>query len=246
MNDELKVNNIYLGDCLDVMGKMPSESVDLILTSPPYNLGTKHHTGNNVFKAYKSYNDNLPESDYQAWQLEVLSQCFRILKPSGSMLYNHKNRIRGGVQLTPYEWLLKSEFVIKQEIVWFNRSQNFDKIRFYPMTERVYWLAKSPKTKLFNAINHHDVFNRSEWKPNGTKGKFKRAFPLKMAEDLLLCFPDSKIVLDPFIGSGTTAVACINTGRNYIGIELDKHYFEMTKERIENHVVQKNLDLGGD
>ena len=147
------MENIKLlhGDCLQIMKEMPEGSVDLIITSPPYNLGKTHHTGNNRFKSYSEYNDDKPEELYQKWQIEVLQECFRILKPSGSMFYNHKNRIRKGVQITPYEWLLKTNFIIKQEVVWQNGSQNFDKIRFYPMTERVYWLAKRSDTKMYNS-----------------------------------------------------------------------------------------------
>ena len=100
----------------------------------------------------------MPEDLYQKWQIEVLNECCRVLKQNGSMWYNHKNRIKNGVQITPYEWILKSDFIVKQEIIWENGSQNFDKIRFYPMTERVYWLAKDSKTKMFNTIDHHDFF----------------------------------------------------------------------------------------
>jgi len=235
----LEVDYIKRGDCLELMKEIPDGSVDLIVTSPPYNLGKQHHTGNNRFKSYCEYDDNLPESLYQKWQIEVLNECFRILKTDGSLWYNHKNRIRGGVQITPYEWLLQTDFVIKQEIVWFNGSQNFDKCRFYPMTERVYWLAKSPKTKMFNAINHHDVFDTKDWKPEGTKNEFKRAFPVKMVEDILLCFPKSKVVLDPFMGSGSTCVAAINTNRHYIGFELDEKYFEIAQKRIEEAKTRK-------
>lgn len=222
------------GDCLELMKQISDESVDLIITSPPYNLGKTHHTGNNRFKSYSEYNDDMPEELYQIWQIEVLNECYRILKPDGSMFYNHKNRIRQGKQITPYEWLLKTKFIIKQEVVWFNRSQNFDKCRFYPMTERVYWLTKSPKTKMFNAINHHDVFDSKDWKPEGTKSEFKRAFPVKMPKDIISCFPDAKIVLDPFMGSGTTGVACAELGVDFIGIELDKRYFDMSKKRIKS------------
>ena len=225
--------DIKQGDCLELMKDLPNGSVDLIITSPPYNLGNTHHTGNKRFKPYGKHNDDMKELDYQDWQVEVLNECFRILKDDGSMLYNHKNRISKGVQITPYQWLLKTDFVIKQEIVWQNGSQNFDKIRFYPFTERVYWLAKSPKTKLYNTINHHDVFTKADWNSVGTNGKFKRAFPVKMVDDLLSCFPKSKVVLDPFMGSGTTGVACQNANRNFIGFELDETYFNLAKERLE-------------
>jgi site-specific DNA-methyltransferase (adenine-specific) len=211
------------------MKKIPMNSVDLIITSPPYNLGKTHHTGNNRFKSYNEYNDDMPEELYQEWQIEILKECYRILKDDGSMWYNHKNRIKDGKQITPYEWIFKSDFIIKQEVVWQNGSQNFDKIRFYPMTERIYWLAKSPKTKMFNTINHHDFFNRSEWKPVKTKGNHKRAFPIKMCEDIIDCFPNSKIIFDPFMGSGTVANAAKNKNKNknYLGFEIDSEYLKI-------------------
>lgn len=226
------------GDCLKFMKELPDESVDLIITSPPYNIGETHHTGNKRYEAYGVYKDDMKEDEYQKWQIDILNECYRILKQDGSMMYNHKNRIKNGVQITPYEWLLKSKFIIKQEIVWFNRSQNFDKVRFYPMTERVYWLAKDSSTKLFNSINHHDLFTTDEWNAQGTKGEFKRAFPQKMAEDLISCFPNAEIVLDPFLGSGTTAVASINMGRHYIGFEIDEKFYNIAKERIAEEKAQ--------
>lgn len=230
-----ELNKIYNLDCLEGLKNLPSDSVDLIITSPPYNLGTKHHTGNNHFKSYTDYNDDIPEELYQRWQIDVLNECYRVLKPTGSMWYNHKNRIRNGIQITPYEWILKSNFahLVKQEIVWFNRSQNFDKCRFYPMTERVYWLVKDRKTKMFNVINHHDVFDTKDWKPVGTSGEFKRAYPEKMVEDIISCFESAEIVLDPFSGSGTTCAVAKRMGKYYIGIELLKEYCDIAEKRLE-------------
>jgi len=109
---ETKSGILYFGDCLSILKDFPSSSVDLIITSPPYNLGKRHHTGG---KYHIPYFDNMPEAEYQKWQIEVLNECYRILKPTGSMMYNHKNRIKNGVQITPYEWLLKTKFIIKQE-----------------------------------------------------------------------------------------------------------------------------------
>lgn len=227
---------LILGDCLEKMKDIPDRSIDMVVTSPPYNLGNNHHTGN---KTHNPYNDNLPEEEYQKWQIEVLNECYRVLKDTGSLIYNHKNRIKNGIQITPYAWLLKTNFIIKQELVWFNGSQNFDKIRFYPMTERVYWLAKSSKTKLFNAINHHDLFGREEWKPVGIKEQHTRAFPEKMVYDFLLCFPEANSVLDPFMGSGTTGVACVYLDRDFIGIELAEIYYNIAIDRINKAKIRK-------
>tara|TARA_R100000700_G_C3113775_1_gene105663 strand:- start:18 stop:728 length:711 start_codon:yes stop_codon:yes gene_type:complete len=223
---------LYLNDCLDGFRKLDDLSIDLIITSPPYNLGNTHHTGN---KRHQAYNDNLLEEKYQEIQIKMLNECFRVLKNDGSMIYNHKNRIKQGSQISPYEWLFKSKFVIKQELVWINRSQNFDKIRFYPWTERVYWLTKSPKTKLINTINKHDVFDWNEWKPVGTNGAHTRAFPEQFVADMLSVFPDAKIVLDPYMGSGTTGVVALSKNRDFIGFEINETYFNLAKKRIEKH-----------
>lgn len=232
--NNIELNKIYNENCLDTMSKMDDGIIDLTITSPPYNLGKRHHTGNKVFKSYDVYDDNLPEGEYQELQIKILNELYRVTKDTGSLFYNHKNRIRKGVQISPYEWLLKTDWVIKQEIVWFNGSQNFDKIRFYPMTERVYWLTKSPKTKLYNAISHHDFFNRTEWKPQRTKKAHKRSFPEKMVEDIISCFPDSEIIYDPFMGSGTTAKVAKQMGKIYVGSELSIDYCEIAEDRIKN------------
>jgi modification methylase len=230
----LELNKIYNTDVLEGLKALDDDSVDLIITSPPYNLGAKHHTGSNHFKSYCEYNDDMPEELYHQWQIEFLDECYRILKSDGSMWYNHKNRIRNGIQITPYEWILKSKFahLVKQEIVWFNRSQNFDKCRFYPMTERIYWFAKNPKTRMFNAINHHDVFDTKDWQPVGTKGEFKRAYPEKMVEDIISCFESANIILNPFSGSGTTCAVAKKMGKSYIGFEISKEYCDIAEQRI--------------
>ena len=219
------------GDCLEKMKDIADGSIDLTVTSPPYNLGSDHHTGS---KRHIPYSDNLCEQEYQSTQINILQEISRLTKDTGSILYNHKNRIKNGEQITPYSWLLKTQWVVKQEIIWVNRSQNFDKIRFYPWTERIYWLAKKPTTKLCNVLNHHDVFDFKEWKPVGTKGNHTRAFPVQMVQDLVSCFPDAQTVLDPFMGSGTTGVACKKLNRSFIGIEMDAEYFKIAESRIND------------
>jgi len=237
----LKLNKIYNIDCLKGLKKINDNSVDLVITSPPFNLGNTHHTGT---KKHKMYEDNMEETKYQTWQTEVLNECFRVLKKSGSMMYNHKNRIKNGVQISPYEWINKSKFFIKQEIVWINRSQNFDKIRFYPFTERIYWMTKNQKTVLKNVISHSDVFNYKEWKPVGTKVWHTRSFPIKMIYDLISVFPKSKVILDPFIGSGTAAVVSKFLKKNFIGFEIDKKIFDRANERIKKEKINLNEDFG--
>lgn len=233
MND--KLNKIHCMDCLDFMREVPDKYFDLVLTSPPYNIGAVHHTG---AKRFSPYFDDMPEEQYQQWQISILNELQRIIKDDGSILYNHKNRIKNGVQISPYSWIFKTNLTIKQELVWFNRSQNFDKIRFYPMTERIYWLSNGVNTTFFNEINHHDLFNNSEFPSEGIDKKHKRAFPLAMAENLIKNF-NAKTVFDPFMGSGTTAVACKSLGIDFVGCELDPDYVAIANKRLSQ--VQGSL-----
>ena len=228
---------LYHGDCLDVMKDIPDESLDLFISSPPFNLGNSHHTGT---KKHSPYEDNLTEDSYQKWQSVVIDTMYNICKNDGSLFYQHKNRIKNGLQITPYEWLLSSKWITKQELIWFNRSQNFDKIRFYPMTERVYWLSKSTKTQFKNHINHHDFFT---WRPEGTKKDHTRAYPIALVADILNCFPSNVTVIDPFMGSGTTAIACERLNRRWIGIEISQDYCDIAVDRIKKETAQFKLEF---
>lgn len=234
----MEKNKIYNENCLDTMARMDSGIIDLTITSPPYNLGEKHHTGNNRHEAYDIFVDDLPEPEYQEQQISILNELWRVTKDGGSVMYNHKNRIRDGIQISPYEWLLKTKWIIKQEVVWFNRGQNFDKCRFYPMTERIYWLSKGKGTGFFNAINQHDIIQDNGV---GTKQEHKRAFPLILAERFIMCFPDAKLIYDPYMGSGTTALAAIKQQRDYIVSEISGNYCEIANKRINLHLAQGTI-----
>lgn len=227
-------------DCLELLAQVADETIDLTITSPPYNLGAKHHTGNNAFKAYDEYIDDMPEEEYQQQQIKVLNEIYRTTKQGGSVMYNHKNRIKNGKQITPYEWLLKTNWTLKQEVVWFNGSPNFDKCRFYPMTERIYWLAKGTNTNFTNAINQHDLIKDTA---EGTGKEHKRAFPVKLAQRLIICFPDAELIFDPYMGSGTTAIAAIKENRKYLGAEISKKYCELAEKRIKCETTQTTLKL---
>lgn len=224
------INKIHNEDCLSLLYKIKDNSIDLTITSPPYNLGVKHHTGNNTFEAYDEYIDDIPEDEYQIQQIKILNEIYRATKQGGSIMYNHKNRIKKGKQITPYEWILKTDWTLKQEIVWFNGSQNFDKCRFYPMTERIYWLSKGTDTNFTNNINQHDLIKDTA---EGTDKEHKRSFPVKLAQRFIICFPDAKLIFDPYMGSGTTAIASIKEKRNYIGSEISRNYCKIANERIE-------------
>lgn len=229
------MENIKLihGDCLDVMSKIPDGSIDLIITSPPYNIGNMK---SNTIKYGTYAGNNMKENEYQAWQIEFLNECYRVLKDTGSMFYNHKVRIKKGIALHPLEFILKSEFILKQEIVWdMGKSANCDKIRFFPFSERIYWLVKSPKTKLYNVDNLSDVWRCVPTHKRKEIGHIA-VMPEKIVSNILNNI-DGDIVLDPFMGSGTTGIVCKNLNLKFIGIELDENYFNLAKERINKHKI---------
>jgi modification methylase len=235
----LELNKIYNMDFNEGFENIDNGSIDLIITSPPYNLGGKFHTGNTRYnKAYDVYSDNIPEEIYQQQQIDFLNKCYDKLQDGGSMFYNHKPRIKEGVCIHPLEWILKSKFILKQEIVWKNRSQNFDKIRFYPFSERIYWLVKNPKTKLFNEVGLSDVWE--DIKNKKRDSLHKATFPIELPLTIIKCFKDAKVILDPYMGIGTTAKAVItynkefNDDKKYIGFDISEQYCERAKSDIED------------
>jgi modification methylase len=239
--ESLCLNEIYNMSWKDGFSCLNNHSIDLIITSPPYNLGGKFHTGNIRYNnAYHTYLDNIPEEDYQEQQIEFLNACYDKLKDGGSMFYNHKPRIKNGVCIHPLEWILKSKFILKQEIIWRNGSQNFDKIRFYPMTERVYWLVKNNKTKLFNSVGFSDVW---EFKNPKRHPIHKATFPIDLPLTIIKCFDNASIICDPYAGIGTTCKAVVelnkddNKNRKYIGFDIDNTYCEIAKNDIAELII---------
>lgn len=231
----MEYDYIKCGDCLELMKEIPEKSVDLIITSPPYNIGNMH--SNHLH--FGTYNgNNMKEEDYQKWQIAVLNECYRILKDEGSLFYNHKVRIKNGKVIHPLEWILKTNFVLKQEITWdMGKSANCDKIRFYPFSERIYWLAKNAKTKIYNQLNLSDVWRVVPTHKRKDTGHIA-VMPIEIVNNIIKSIPNSDniIILDPFLGSGTTAVASIKNNRHYIGFEINPEYVEIAKNRIKDAI----------
>lgn len=223
------MNKVIQGDCLEVMKDIPDNSIDCIITSPPYNIGNMH--SNDIqFGTYSG--NNMKEDVYQKWQVEFLNECHRVLKEDGSMFYNHKIRIKDKKAIHPMEWLLKTNFILKQEIVWdMGKSANSDKIRFFPYSERIYWLVKNKETKIFNVDSLSDVWRVVPKHKRKDTGHIA-VMPVEIVENIIKS-TEYKTILDPFAGSGTTGVACKNLNRNYILIEKEPEYIEIINKRLE-------------
>lgn len=240
------INKIICGDCIEIMKKIPSNSIDLIVTSPPYNL--KNSTGNGMkdgrggkwanaalVNGYSNYSDDLPYEKYISWQKECLKEMYRLLKEDGAIFYNHKWRVQGGVLQDRRE--IVSDFPIRQIIIWKRKGGiNFNPGYFLPTYEVIYLIPKK-KFKLKSKANAFgDVW---EFKQE-TNNKHPAPFPVALIERIISS-TNAKCVLDPFVGSGTTAVVAKALGRQYIGIDIAPDYCKMAEERIINNEKDNEL-----
>lgn len=230
------MNQIIKEDCLIGLKSLESESVDLIVTSPPYNIGKSY--GNFPFRGYESYTDSLKDGDYRTFIREVLAECHRVLKPEGSMLFNHKVRTVNFEAIHPVDFINDSPFYLKQEIIWDRgKTHQTNMDRFFPINEMLYWCIKDKRLTRFNkdSAKYTTIWriNHANKRVEGCEGH-PAPFPLEIAERAIETFTEpGAVILDPFMGSGTTAVAAKLTGRNYIGFEISETYIEIANKRLE-------------
>lgn len=232
------INKILCGDAIDLMRKLPSSSIDLVVTSPPYNL--KNSTGNGMSfntksgkwagaalqNGYSHYNDCMPHKDYVKWQRDCLKEMFRLIKDTGAIFYNHKWRVQDGVLQDRQD--IVSGFPVRQIIIWKRKGGiNFNPGYFLPTYEVIYMITK-PNFKLVPKANAQgDVWEFSQ----EMKNEHPAPFPVDLI-DRIISSSTAKLIIDPFMGSGTTAIAAIKNKRNYIGIELSPEYCKMAENRI--------------
>lgn len=226
-------NRIYNMDCIDGMKLMDECSVDCVITSPPYNKHNKNGGRMVERVVYDTYVDDIDEGEYQEWQVRVLDECYRVLKDGGCVFYNHKNRYVDGDMISPIEWIKKTRFSIRQEIVWDRMiAGNIRGWRFWNVDERIYWLQKGSPVELHPGI----AKKTSIWRIRPQfKNEFNHpcGFPVELAVNCIRTLQsDGGVILDPFMGSGTTAVAALTCGYDYIGFEISGNYCDMANERI--------------
>ena len=213
---------------------MADNSVNCIVTSPPYNkkglLGADRGTGKvwgNHNIDYDAYGDDMPEEDYQAWMVAVLNEMYRIIKPDGSIFFNHKPRRHENRAHLPIDFISRSDAELYQLIIWNRKmSPNIRNDILVPCTEHIYWLCKD-KPKVFRKRMAAE-FVGEVWTIIPEKQKNHPApFPQQLVKNcLLLTTEEGDLVLDPFMGCGTTAQVCIYMNRNWTGFELSEYYIK--------------------
>jgi site-specific DNA-methyltransferase (adenine-specific) len=235
-NDSL-TDKIICGDAIEVMRTMPDNSIDLIVTSPPYNL--KNSSGNGMkdgrggkwrnaalLNGYSHYHDCMPHTAYVKWQRDCLDEMMRLVKNTGAIFYNHKWRVQNGL-LQDRNDIIQG-FPVRQIIIWKRKGGiNFNPGYFLPTYEVIYLIAKKDFKLSLKANAVGDVW---EFKQE-MKNEHPAPFPVALIERIISS-TEAQLILDPFIGSGTTAIAAKILGRNYIGIDVSPEYAKMAQKRI--------------
>ena len=231
------LGKVHCGDAVELMNKMPAESVDLCVTSPPYNI--RNSTGNGLkdgrggkwknaalINGYDEHHDAMPYPEYVEWQRKALAAMWRILKPDGAIFYNHKWRVQGGLLQDRHE--IVEGFNVRQIIIWQRDGGiNFNPGYFLPTYEVIYLICK-PDFKLAPKANAQgDVWSI----PQENNNQHPAPFPVELAQRCIQS-TNARIVCDPFMGSGTTAIAAEALGREWIGIDISADYCKLARERI--------------
>jgi len=236
---------LHQQDCLEHLRSIPDDSIDTIIFSPPYNKkgvrdGVKTCTniwsGSNI--DYDVYDDNLPEPEYQAWQIEIVNQCHRVIRPTGSIFYQHKIRNWERRGYHPMTWLSQTQAQFYQEIVWHRKStMAMDERYLFNTTERIYWLCKGKPQVFKQQVS--TAYRSDVWAiPPAKNNAHPAPFPEQLVENciLLTTLPGNQ-VFDPFVGSGTTLAVAQRLGRTASGCEIDPKYVAMAQQRLAQHAT---------
>ena len=252
------LNKVISGDCLEVMKQLPNKSIDCIVTSPPYWKGFEYEA---YFNSYRQYLE---------WCKLWLKEAKRVLKDNGTFYLNVINDSEITIRAFELMEIATRELMYKlhDTIIWYRYNQqpaNTNR-QLTNQCEYIFMLrhtsagieldkesAYNANPTMFKTKNVGNVwelpFNsgkeKTEFGRKETKSKWGHSgFPEQLPETcILLSTKPNDVVLDMFIGSGTTGVACKKHGRNFIGIELNEKFCEIARNRIENTKVQLKLVL---
>ncbi|WP_206193932.1 DNA-methyltransferase [Aliarcobacter skirrowii] len=252
--------NIIYNQSSENMTQIESNSVKMIVTSPPYNIdikyGNKHINGKIVESKGKKYQDKLNEDDYKKLLENVFNECKRVLTNDGSIWINIKNRFIDGQIITP-SWIENyfEDMYLKNVLIWNMDWGGSTNKRFAPRYEYIYWFTKHNTNYTFEldrvkipALNYRPDRYKSQlknpsdvWRISMVSGnslertEHPAQYPERLIERIILVSTnEDEIVLDPFMGSGTTAVVAKKLNRKYIGYEIEEEYIKIAEKRLEN------------
>lgn len=234
--------NLILGNCLDVLKQMQDNSIDCVVTSPPYNMNLRIRNGKycsrqivkEISTKYEGYDDNLPMNEYFEFNKKIVDELLRV----SDLVFYNVQFLTGN---KPALFKLLGEFSekVKEFIVW-------DKINAEPAISEgvlnsrfeavIVFQNSAPESRKFETAQFGRGTLQNVWQiKRGKKidGSHGAVFPLELAELIIANFTkETATVLDPFLGTGTTGLACKNLCRNFVGIEMLQKYYDIAQKRI--------------
>ena len=216
---------LYNDSCDNILPTLDLSNA-IIVSDPPFNIG--YH--------YDNYDDNMSEDEYYKWIGNIFSLCPSAVVHYPESLYKLAFQM-GKFPERVVSWVYNSNTAKQhRDIAFFGVKPNFNQVRQpykNPNDKRIKErIAKGiTGSKLYDWWNINQVKNVSKGK-NGINHPC--VMPLEVMKNIVGILPKGKVIVDPFMGSGTTGVACKELGYDFIGIEMDKNYFELAKDRIEN------------
>jgi site-specific DNA-methyltransferase (adenine-specific) len=245
---------LILGDCLEIMKTIPSGSVDAVITSPPYNMRTRirngqyteREKGEHFSKKYSNFDDAMPIEEYYSFHKSVIQEVLRI-----SPLAFINIQIVTGSKEAWFRLMGDFSREIKDVIVW---DKGEGQPAMHPsVINRGYELILAMESSAapgrafgksyFPRGTMPDIWRMGRGGNGDVEGHsavYPLVLPLKIIYGWAL---EGDIVLDCFMGSGTTGVACVQTGRNFIGIEIDEGYFKIAEKRIAEAQLQVRMQI---
>jgi len=234
------INKIICGNCLEVMKDIPNDSIDLVITSPPYNMRTRIRNGEyttrekseHFSKKYRYFDDDLSIDDYYKFHKKVLNELLRI---SNLIFWNIQ--IVTGSKEAIFKLIGDFNKQIKDVVVWdkgFGQPAMHENV-LNRATELIIIFERNGTGRTFTKSYFDRGTMDDIWRINRGKSnkEHNASYPVGLVNRILLGWSkESDIVLDPFIGIGTTAIACKKLNRNYIGIEISKEYCDIARKRI--------------
>lgn len=258
----MEINKIYNEDCIETMLKIPNNFIDAIITSPPYNTSRKGSSlnGASANVRYDEFNDCKTDEEYINWTIEIFNFYDKVLKENGVILYN----LSYSSENTHLMWLViskiieKTNFIIADNIIWKKPSTSPNSCSPNKLTricEYVFVICRKNEFDTFicnkevssirdsGQLAYKNYFNFIEAKNNdGSIDIHKATFSSELIRKLLkLYVKTNMLVYDSFMGTGTTAIACIEEKVNYIGSEISKRYVDLSNKRIIDKISQQKL-----
>jgi len=235
----MQLDEIITGDNIEILKGFPNDSVDLIVTSPPYNNWRNKRTQKkreaywertNI--VYDNHSDKESDVEYEKKQIAILNEMVRVLKPTGTICYNHKDQIFNFQAKSPLTWILKSNALYRQRITWDRGGmQAYNPVRFYRVEEDIYILGKSYNNFKWNKECAKYL---SVWKISPSRNIYNHnaTFPSELVERCIEAFTEKgDLVFDPYNGIGTTSLAAQKMERRFIGIDISENYCNVARER---------------